>query len=157
MSIEIRIAQWYDFDAVSRLRRAHWMHDLARDESLSPADIGLCAFHQIMQVGGWLGNPKAAIILAFDGTEAVGYLVIGMDHTCPYRQEPTAFVDGFYVMPEYRARHVGGLLYRYAYKNYLPTIPKFTQALVLTHNEDVQKMLVRFGFVEKGRLYEKVN
>ena len=157
MSIEIRLAQWYDCDAMARLRRAAWLHDLAEDPTLAPMDEGIGIFDQTLQVAGWLRNPRTAAIIAIDGTEPLGYLVIGMDHTCPYRQEPTIFIDGFFVVKEARVRHVGGLLYRYARKMFHPNTPKFWQAIVLTHNKNVQDFAFRFGFVERGKLLERVN
>lgn len=157
MTLNIRIAQWYDCDAVSRLSRESWQHDLSQNPDLSPVDNGIAVFDHTLRVAGWLRNPKAAVVLATDDVEPLGYLAMGLDHTCPYRQEPTVFIDGFYVKPEARIRNIGGLLYRYARKLFHPNVPKFSQAVVLSHNKDVQVMLERFGFVESGKLYEKVN
>lgn len=154
--MKIIAAKWYHSDALTRLRRLAWIEETAADPSLTPESEAKAAWDMSLQVAGWLGNPNAAVLLAMDSpTEALGYLCISNGKTCPYRQEPTIFVDGFYVVPEARKRHVAGLLYRAAYRIVQGNPPKYVQAVTLAGNSYMLGILQRHGFKLTGILLER--
>ena len=81
--------------------------------------------------------------------------MLSTDRSCPYRQERTVWIDGFFVVKSARTGVAAGLLMRAAKRLAAKAGIKFAQAVVLAHNTEVHHMLRDHGFVAQGVVYER--
>jgi GNAT superfamily N-acetyltransferase len=153
--VAITVARWQDYEQVVKLRRLGHLHEASVCPEIRPDDDALAAFDASIQTAAWLRDPHTIVFVAWDGSEAIGFLAAETNSTLGFGRELTTKISGFYVQPEHRQRKVAGLLYRAALKVGRALGVKHVQALVVEGNAAMQAMMMNHHFRPVGVVYQR--